>query len=55
MAAKSSGYLRCPMCDAEVPLEGDEKQGSEIFCPFCQTPLSFKVGRDEEAFFEEDF
>ena len=55
MESKSSGYLTCPMCDADVPIEGDEKPGTEIFCPFCQTPLSLKVGKDEEAFFEEDF
>ncbi len=55
MANNSPGFLTCPMCDADVPLDGDEKKGAEVYCPYCQTPLSFRVGSDDEAFFEEDF
>ncbi len=54
MASRRSGYLTCPMCDAEVPVDGDEKPGDEVFCPYCETPLSLKIVSDEEAYFEED-
>ncbi len=49
------GYLACPMCDAEVPITGDEKIGEEIFCLFCTTPLKLKKTKTDELFLEENF
>ncbi|MBI5344470.1 MAG: lysine biosynthesis protein LysW [Deltaproteobacteria bacterium] len=50
-----AGYLTCPMCDAEVPLGGDEKVGEQVFCPYCNTPLALRKTKTEELFLEEDF
>lgn len=57
MAHKGShtGYLSCPMCDAEVPITGEEKIGEEVFCPFCSTPLKLKKTKTDELFLEENF
>ncbi len=57
MAHKGShaGYLNCPMCDAEVPLSGDEKVGEDVFCPYCSVPLKLKKKKTDELFLEENF
>lgn len=57
MTSKSSlaGYLTCPLCDAEVPLSGDERIGDQVFCTYCQCPLAMKKTKTEEVYLEEDF
>jgi hypothetical protein len=52
-----SRELACPVCNADVPMDGDEAPGAEVFCAYCRAPL--KLGRraadDDEAELEEDF
>ena len=59
MAKKRSGtgYITCPVCDAEIPLSGDEKPGEEFGCPYCQSPFTIKKkkGEEDELSLEEDF
>ena len=45
----------CPYCDAEIPLEGDEREGSEVYCSYCQMKLRLEE-RDKklEAVEEEE-
>jgi uncharacterized Zn finger protein (UPF0148 family) len=38
----------CPICDADVPLSGDEKAGEEVYCPYCRAPLHVKGSSEEE-------
>ena len=33
--------LECPICDADIPLEGDEKSGELIMCSYCN--MTFKM------------
>lgn len=48
-------YLTCPMCDAEIPVSGDEKVGESIYCPYCQIPLRLRKRKGtEEVYLEED-
>jgi hypothetical protein len=50
--------LACPICDADLPLNGDERVGEEIFCTFCGAPcrLTKVPSAPEESFeVEEDF
>jgi len=51
-----AGELSCPICDADVPMDGDEAPGSEVFCAYCRAPLNvrFKRGSDEELELEDD-
>ena len=49
-----STELECPICDADIPLDGDEKPGDLIQCSFCK--VTFKVFRKNEKWvLEEDF
>jgi hypothetical protein len=52
--------LSCPVCNADLPLTGDEKVGDEIFCTYCGAPCRLTVkpkkqnDQDEYAA-EEDY
>lgn len=49
--------LSCPICNADVPLSGDEKSGDEVFCTYCRAPLTLQGSGDDpsEMELEEDF
>jgi hypothetical protein len=38
--------LSCPVCDADVPLAGDEKPGEEVSCAYCRAPLRVLPGKE---------
>jgi hypothetical protein len=49
-----STELECPMCDADIPLEGDEKPGDLILCSYCK--VTFKIIRIKNKWIlSEDF
>ena len=33
-----AGSLSCPICQADLLLEGDEKPGDEVICSYCGAP-----------------
>lgn len=46
------------MCDADLPLAGDERLGDQVFCSYCGAPSLIRVraGDDESDWeLEEDF
>ena len=49
--------IACPICNADVPLSGDEKKGDEVYCTYCQAPLRLagKGDKLEDAELEEDY
>jgi hypothetical protein len=47
--------LACPVCQADVPLGGDEKPGEEVVCTYCGAPLALAGSSREELELEEDF
>ncbi len=50
--------LACPVCDADLPLAGDERLGDQVFCTYCGAPslIRARPGGDEDDFeLEEDF
>jgi hypothetical protein len=49
--------IECPICNADVPLTGDEKKGDEVFCTYCGAPLRLAGKGDEydEAELEDDY
>ncbi len=48
--------LACPICDADLPLAGDEKSGEEVFCSVCGAPILLKgQPSDEDCEVEADF
>jgi hypothetical protein len=50
-----SRELACPVCNADVPMDGDEEPGAEVFCAYCRAPLKVAKGGEDEAELEEDF
>ena len=49
--------LSCPICNADVPMSGDEQRGDEVFCTYCGAPLTVKGSKEDESELEleEDF
>ncbi len=48
--------LSCPVCQADMPLSGDEKTGEEVYCAYCGAPCKVLRGKDnDEIELEEDF
>ncbi len=46
----------CPICEADIPLAGDEKAGEEIHCSVCGAPVLLKGNAsDEDLEVEPDF
>lgn len=41
-----STELECPICDADVPLDGDETTGDLVLCSFCK--VTFKLLKKKE-------
>jgi hypothetical protein len=38
--------LECPICDADIPLDGDERTGDFVLCSFCK--VTFKLVRKKD-------
>lgn len=34
--------LNCPICQADLPLAGDERPGDEVHCDYCGAPCKIK-------------
>jgi hypothetical protein len=46
----------CPVCNADVPLCGDERKGDEVFCTYCGAPCRLTAGAEsDDCELEEDF
>ncbi len=39
--------LTCPVCEADIPLEGDETQGDLILCSYCN--MTFKIVKKKDG------
>jgi hypothetical protein len=48
--------LVCPICNADVPLAGDERLGDEVYCTYCGAPCKVVEGDEPDMLdLEEDF
>ena len=49
--------LTCPVCQADMPLGGDERPGDEFYCACCGAPgvIAKKADDDDDLEVEEDF
>ena len=46
--------LECPICEADIPLEGNEKPGDLVLCSYCK--VTFKLVRTKNKWvLSEDF
>jgi hypothetical protein len=46
--------LECPLCDAEIPLEGTEQPGDMVVCSYCKTTFKMIIKRGK-LILTEDF
>ena len=45
----------CPICDADVPMSGDERAGDVVYCTYCDAPLRLaKLTGDDGPYLTED-
>jgi hypothetical protein len=44
----ASPDVKCPICDGDLPLAGDEHPGDEVFCYFCGAPCVLKGKPDDD-------
>lgn len=48
--------LDCPVCQADLPIAGDEPAGAEVFCTYCCAPFRLTKPADaDDVEVEEDF
>jgi hypothetical protein len=46
--------LECPMCEADIPFESDDKPGDLIMCSYCK--MTFKIiQKKDKLTLSEDF
>ena len=46
--------LECPVCEAEIPLDGDERSGDLLLCSYCK--LTYKLLKKKDKWIlVEDF
>ena len=49
-----STEIECPICDADIPLEGNEQTGDLVLCSYCN--MTFKMLRKKDGWIlVEDF
>jgi hypothetical protein len=46
--------LICPICEAEIPLDGDEEPGDLVMCSYCKMTLKM-VKTKEKWVLVDDF
>ena len=45
--------LTCPICEADIPLDGDEKSGDLVLCSYCKSTLKMIKTQDRWVLDEE--
>ena len=40
---------KCPVCDADITLDGDEKPGESVYCSYCSSTIKIyrRKGSDD--------
>lgn len=46
--------LICPICSADVPMDGEEEAGDSITCAYCFSPLKLAVAKDDTKTLADD-
>lgn len=45
--------VTCPICEADIPLDGDEKSGDLILCSYCKMTFKMVKTMDDWALVED--
>ena len=46
--------LQCPICEADILLDGDEKPGNLILCSYCDVTFKLLKKKDKWILIEDD-
>ena len=41
---------KCPVCDADINLDGDEKPGDAVYCSYCSSTIKIYAKRGSDEF-----
>lgn len=33
----------CPVCDADIQLDGDERPGDDLYCSYCKSAIKIQA------------
>jgi uncharacterized protein YbaR (Trm112 family) len=45
--------LICPICEADIPLDGDEESGDLLMCSYCKMTLKMLKTKDKWTLVED--
>jgi hypothetical protein len=45
--------MECPICDADIPMNGDERPGDYVLCSFCKVTFKLIRKKDNWALVED--
>jgi hypothetical protein len=48
-----STELECPICDADIPMDGDERTGDFVLCSFCKVTFKLIKAKDKWILVED--
>ena len=48
-----STELECPICDADIPMDGDERTGDFVLCSFCNVTFKLIKAKDKWILVED--
>jgi hypothetical protein len=40
----------CPVCDADIVLDGDEKPGDAVYCSYCNSTIKIYRSKRSDEF-----
>jgi hypothetical protein len=40
--------MNCPICDADIILDGDERPGDSVYCSYCNSQLKVRLIKGTE-------
>ena len=47
MESHQTKEMECPICEAYIPLEGDERPGDMILCSYCHVTFKLLLLREK--------
>ena len=40
----------CPVCDADLILDGDEESGDSVYCSYCNSKIKLYIKKGSDEF-----
>jgi len=40
----------CPVCDADIQLDGDERPGDDLYCSYCNSSIKVKAVKGSDDY-----